>query len=60
MMLHEDKYAFLALINQIHEVSGIRLDKGSIYLIPKLYLVEFFCSIRFVPSPARPRGTSRR
>ena len=27
MMLHEDKYAFLALINQIHEVSGIRLDK---------------------------------
>ena len=26
MMLHEDKYAFLALINQIHEVSGIRLD----------------------------------
>ena len=26
MMLHEDKYAFLALINQIHEVSGLRLD----------------------------------
>ena len=26
MMLHEDKYAFLALLNQIHDVSGIRLD----------------------------------
>ena len=26
MMLHEDRYAFLALLNQIHEVSGIRLD----------------------------------
>ena len=26
MMLHEDRYAFLALLNQIHEASGIRLD----------------------------------
>ncbi len=26
MMLHEDRYAFLAILNQIHEVSGVRLD----------------------------------
>ena len=26
MMLHEDKYAFLTILNQIHDVSGIRLD----------------------------------
>ena len=26
MMLHEDKYAFLAILNQIHDLSGIRLD----------------------------------
>ncbi|MBQ7146837.1 MAG: nucleotidyl transferase AbiEii/AbiGii toxin family protein [Lachnospiraceae bacterium] len=26
MMLHEDRYAFLALLNQIHKASGIRFD----------------------------------
>ena len=26
MMLHEDRYAFLAILNQVHDVSGIRLD----------------------------------
>ena len=25
MMLHEDRYAFLAILNQTHDVSGIRL-----------------------------------
>lgn len=26
MMLHEDRYAFLAILNQIHDSSGVRLD----------------------------------
>lgn len=26
MMLHEDRYAFLAILNQIHDTSGVRLD----------------------------------
>jgi predicted nucleotidyltransferase component of viral defense system len=25
-MLHEDRYAFLAILNQIHDTSGVRLD----------------------------------
>jgi len=37
MMLHEDRYAFLALLNQIHEVSGIRLD-----ILEKDYYVSLF------------------
>ena len=26
MKLHEDRYAFLAILQQIHAVSGVRLD----------------------------------
>lgn len=26
MMLHEDRYSFLAILNQIHDASGVRLD----------------------------------
>ena len=26
MKLHEDRYSFLALLNQIHDRSGVRLD----------------------------------
>ena len=26
MMLHEDRYAFLAILNRIRDVSGVRLD----------------------------------
>ena len=26
MMLHEDRYAFLAILNRVHDVSGVRPD----------------------------------
>ncbi len=26
MMLHEDRYSFLAILNQIHDASGMRLE----------------------------------
>lgn len=31
MMLHEDRYAFLAILDQIHDTSGVRLD---IFMFP--------------------------
>ena len=53
-------YAVSSVNNWIRRGYLKAFRKGSIYLIPKLYLVEFSAPSRSAPLPARPRGTSRR